>query len=85
MIGKKIQYIVLGIENTIKLVEERSSVFSSKFVLESGPYFRRGFMGSKEDEPLRLDSLDEVGRGILVAIDKIIIVVFGVIVNRFFI
>ena len=41
-------------------------------------------MGSEEDEPLRLDSLDEVCRGILVAMDKIIIVVFGVIVNRFF-
>jgi len=58
--------------------------FSSKFVLESGPYCRRGFMGSEEDEPLRLYGLDEVCRGILVAIEKVIIVVFGVIVNRFF-
>jgi len=41
-------------------------------------------MGTEEDEPLRLNSLDEVCRGILVAIDKVIIVVFSVIVNRFF-
>jgi len=41
-------------------------------------------MSSEEDEPLRLYGLDEVCRGILVAIDKVIIVVFGVIVNRFF-
>ena len=41
-------------------------------------------MGSEEDEPLRLYGLDEVCRGILVAIDKVIIFVFGVIVNRFF-
>jgi len=41
-------------------------------------------MGSEEDELLRLYSLDEVCRGILVVIDKVIIVVFGVIVNRFF-
>jgi len=41
-------------------------------------------MGSKEAEPLRLYGLDEVCRSILVAIAKVIIVVFGVIVNRFF-
>ena len=41
-------------------------------------------MGTEEDEPLRLNSLDEVCRGILVAIDKVIIVVFSVIVSRFF-
>jgi len=41
-------------------------------------------MGSEEDEPLRLDGLDEVCREILVAIDKVIIVLFGVILNRFF-
>ena len=83
MIGKKIQCILLGIENRIDLVEERSSVFSSKFVLESGPYCRRGFISDEEDEPLRLYGLDEVCCGILVVIDKVIIVVFGVIVNHF--
>jgi len=41
-------------------------------------------MGREEDEPLRLYGLDEVCRGIQVAIDKISIVVFGVIVNLFF-
>jgi len=41
-------------------------------------------MGSEEEEPLRLYDLDEVCHGILVAIDKVIIVVFGIIVNRFF-
>jgi len=41
-------------------------------------------MGSEADEPLRLYCLDEVCRGILVAIDKVIILVFGVIINCFF-
>jgi len=41
-------------------------------------------MGSEEDELLRLYSLDEVCHSILVLIDKVIIVVFGIIVNRFF-
>ena len=44
----------------------------------------RGFMGSQEDEPLRLYGLDEVCRGILVAIDKVIILVLSVIVTCFF-
>jgi len=41
-------------------------------------------MSSEEDEPLRLYGLDEVCHGILVAIDKVIIVIFSVIVNGFF-
>jgi len=41
-------------------------------------------MGSEENAPIRLYGLDDVCRGILVAMDKVIIVLFGVIVNRFF-
>ena len=59
MVRKKIQRIVLGIENRIELVEEGRGVFSSEFILESSPYFGRGFMGCQEDEPLRLNGLDK--------------------------
>jgi len=41
-------------------------------------------MGSEKDEPLRVYGLDEVCRAIMVVINKIIIVIFRVIVNRFF-
>jgi len=39
MVGKKIPFIVLGIENRIELVKEGRGVFSRKFILESGLYF----------------------------------------------
>jgi len=75
MVRKKIQHVVLGIETRIELVEEGRGIFSSEFILESGPYFGRGFMGCEGDEPLRLYGLDEVCRSILVAINAVIVVV----------
>jgi len=83
MIGEKIQCIVVGIKNRIRLVEERGSVGSSKFVL--GLVHILGLVGSEEDKALRHYLLDKICHGILlVAIDNIIIVIFSVIVNHFF-
>jgi len=84
MVRKKIQCIVLCMENRIELDKEGRGIFSSECILESGPYFRRGFIGCKEDEPLRLYGLDEVCRCILVAIDEVVGVVSFKGVHRFF-
>jgi len=84
MVRKKIQRIVLGIENRIDLIEEGRGVFCSEFILVGSPYFGRGFMGCEKDEPLRLNGLDNVCRCILVVIDKVVIVVITKVVNPFF-
>jgi len=66
------------------LVEEGRGVFSRKIILTSGPYFRGGFMGCEEDQPLRLFGLGEVCRCILVAIAEVVVVISFQTVYRFF-
>ena len=76
-IGSEASYLVS--KNRIKLVEEGSCVFSSKFILESGPDFVRRLLRSKENKEFWIRGLDKVRRRVLVPILKVGVIIGSIV------